>query len=84
VELSFLLQLKCDGKTSGDFIDRLSQDYVPITISACVDSIILANSACFPGVLMDWQFIIKTLSGRLHYPNSEHTRLCFYYLKLRA
>jgi hypothetical protein len=36
-----------------------------------VDSIILSNYACFPGVLMDWQFIIKTLSGRLHYPNSE-------------
>jgi hypothetical protein len=64
VDLSFLYQLKSDGKTSGDFIDRLSQDSVPITISACVDSIILANSACFPGVLMDWHLIIKTLSGR--------------------
>jgi hypothetical protein len=69
VDLSFLYQLKSDGKTSGDFIDRLSQDSVPITISACVDSRILANFACFPGVLMEWQFIIKTMSGRLHYPS---------------
>jgi hypothetical protein len=30
VDLSFLYQLKSDGKTSGDFIDRLSQDSVPI------------------------------------------------------
>jgi hypothetical protein len=29
----------------------------------------VANFSCFPGVLMEWQFIIKTMSGRLHYPS---------------
>ena len=33
-------------------------------MSACVDSIIVANCAGFPGALIDWQFSTRILLGR--------------------
>ncbi|KAH3820307.1 hypothetical protein DPMN_122053 [Dreissena polymorpha] len=56
--------LKWGGKTSDELTLLFSQDSDPITTSACVEAIMFSSCAFFPGLFMDWQLIIRTLSGK--------------------